>query len=93
MRALGHSHSPLALSWSLSHCPGPDPPALCPPGPPGIEGRAAAVPGLGGTVPSTQQANHQADKKNWNMEIIKRRDLKIIAGMNRNKEHHSPNMI
>lgn len=44
-------------------------------------------------MPSTQQANHQADGKNWNMELIKRRDLMIIAGKNGNKEHHSLNMI
>lgn len=34
-----------------------------------------------------------ADKNNWKTELIKRRDLKIIVGMNKNKKLCSLNLI
>lgn len=45
-----------------------------------------------GTAPGAQ-ANHPADRRNWKTESIKRRDFKMMAEMNANKECYCSKLI
>lgn len=77
---------PGPLPWPEAGLPGPLAPHPAR-GCPAQEGRLSHLP-IGGTAPGTQQINHPASRKTWKIELIKRRDFKIIVGVEKNREHH-----
>lgn len=89
----GSSYSLLTRSWSLGQSPGLGPTSPLPTRASQQRGQGcSSVSWSGAQCQALNKQPSPADRSNWKMELIKRRDLKIIVGMNK-KKRYSLNLI